>query len=42
VTVLHNPGWENYGEERMADIERIVIFNVNALMQAYRKKDTVI
>jgi AcrR family transcriptional regulator len=42
VTVLHNLGWENYGEERMADIERIVIFNVHALMQAHRKKDTVV
>ena len=42
VTVLHNLGWEKYGEERMADIERIITFNVHALMQAYRKKDTVV
>ena len=28
ITVLHNMGWKNYGEERMADIERIVTFNV--------------
>ena len=38
ITVLHNMGWKNYGEERMADIKRIVTFNVNALIQAYRKK----
>jgi TetR/AcrR family transcriptional regulator, regulator of cefoperazone and chloramphenicol sensitivity len=40
TTVLHNMGWKNYGEERMADIERIVTFNVNALIQAYRKKES--
>jgi AcrR family transcriptional regulator len=39
VTVLHRMGWKNYGEKNMADIERIVTFNVNALMHAYRKKD---
>ena len=37
VTVLHNMGWENYGEKRIADIERIVTFNVNALLHAYQK-----
>ena len=36
--VLHSMGWKNYGEKRMAEIERIVMFNVNAIMQAYQKK----
>jgi TetR/AcrR family transcriptional regulator, regulator of cefoperazone and chloramphenicol sensitivity len=42
VTVLHNMGWKNYEGKSMADIERIVRFNVNALMQAYQKKDAVL
>ncbi len=39
VTVLHNMGWNSYGDKKMAEIERIVIFNVNALMQAYQKRN---
>lgn len=39
VTILHNMGWENYGEARIAEIERIVTFNVASLIQAYQKKD---
>ncbi len=39
TTVLHNLGWKNYGEMGMADIERIVMFNVNALVQAHLNKD---
>ena len=37
-TVLHNMGWKNYVEKGMADIERIVMFNVDILMQAHQKK----
>ncbi len=39
VTVLRNMGWKNYGETRIAEIERIVTFNVATLIQAYQKKD---
>jgi AcrR family transcriptional regulator len=39
VTVLHNMGWQRYSDETMAAIERIVRFNVNALIEAYREKD---
>ncbi len=38
-TVLHNMGWKNYGDERMADIKRIVTLNVKALIQAHQMKD---
>ena len=41
-TVLHTMGWKNYGGKRMADIERIVTFNVKALMRAYQKKDDAV
>ena len=37
-TILHNMGWENYGEKGMADIERIVMFNLDAIVQAYQEK----
>jgi AcrR family transcriptional regulator len=40
VTVLQNLGWQNYGAERIADIERIVTFNVRALIRAYQEKDS--
>lgn len=39
VTVLHNMNWQTYSEEKIAAIERIVTFNVKALMLAYGKKD---
>jgi AcrR family transcriptional regulator len=38
ATVLHNMGWEKYGEKGMAYIEHMVTFNVDALMQSYQKK----
>jgi AcrR family transcriptional regulator len=40
VTVLQNMGWQNYGDKRIADIERIVTFNVQALIRAYQEKDS--
>lgn len=40
VTVLQNMGWQNYGEKRITDIERIVTFNVRALIRAYQEKDS--
>lgn len=38
VTVLHHLGWDRYGEQGIADIERIIIFNVNALILAHQHK----
>ncbi|WP_028318751.1 CerR family C-terminal domain-containing protein [Desulfobulbus elongatus] len=40
VTVLQHMGWQKYGEERMAAIERIVSDNVRAVMAAHRNKDS--
>ncbi len=39
VTVLQNMGWQNYGDMRIADIERIITFNVWAIIRAYQEKD---
>ena len=38
VTVLKHLGWEQYGEERVTSIDRVVSMNVRALMQAYQTK----
>ncbi|MDR3629476.1 MAG: CerR family C-terminal domain-containing protein [Desulfocapsaceae bacterium] len=42
VTVLKKMGWGTYDEKRMADIARIVTFNIRALMQAHKQKDTTV
>ncbi len=39
VTVLYNMNWQGYSDEAITTIERIVTFNVNALIQAHEKKD---
>ena len=38
-TVLHNMKWKNYGEEGMGEIERIIMRNLDAIMQMYQKKN---
>jgi AcrR family transcriptional regulator len=40
VSVLHKMEWDTYDEEKIAEIEGIVASNVNALMQAYQRKDS--
>ena len=38
TTVLHKMGWRHYGEKELAEIERTVMFNMDALIQAYQKR----
>lgn len=42
VAVLHNMGWDRYGDQTMAEIERIVTFNVKALMRAYQLRNEIV
>jgi AcrR family transcriptional regulator len=37
-TILHNMDWKNYGEKGVTEIERVVMFHQNVIMQAYQKK----
>ena len=36
--VLHNMGWKNYGEEGIAEIERVVMRQTDAILQLYIRK----
>jgi AcrR family transcriptional regulator len=36
--VLRNLGWDNYREQGIAEIENILMFQVNAIMQGYLQK----
>jgi AcrR family transcriptional regulator len=38
-TILHNMGRKNYGDEGMAEIERVVMRNVDAILQIHQKKN---
>ena len=38
--VLHNMGWKTYHEQGITEIEGIVMFQVNAIMQAYQQKSS--
>jgi AcrR family transcriptional regulator len=39
-TILHNMSWKNYGEKGMAEIERVVMRNLDAILQACQKKNS--